>query len=541
MLILAGCIQDCFGYGELESSEYVGGVSAILDAAHPIAEQRITVRLNAAALPAGVATKTTLVIGPPATHTQPVPSLGPTQLPTTPPALVPEVTIIRDETNTVVPTTVSWSSRTAQYAPVFASIPIDCPPAKACVQAYRIRVAMPSLADGEQASVSWDAEAKITWTGATGTCGRPAGASLTIDRADPELVAAETSAFAAPAAIEEDGASLIGRHVIVTSDGPVPSAASMRISTLQHRTGEPSERNPEWRQWIRVIPDNVTNPAADALVGEEPYSMDTLRGGTLDVPILGDCVPREPCRRGYWVVFQNFPAVPPRQGAPAATVGRFAWTATAMTTYARGGPAPPATLTLRVDTLDNPLPPEPTVTEAAAPVTLVTNKVSTALDVAITVPERPQPENGIDRLAASAAIVNFVGNGDGLVTEVRGDGAGPIIGHANGDGRANLIAHPFAACPGTGPCTATFQLVGTFHVERTGSQADTATVSWGVQLLGAPPGTTVTFGRPHELPHPTEPSAGFAILAGLALVLAALVVIRWTRRRPRRATVTRGG
>jgi hypothetical protein len=535
ILIVAGCfgiIGDCFGYGELESGSYAGAASAVLDSAHPIAEQQITIRLSAAALPADIATKATFEVAPD-TNVQPVPSIDPGQTFTTPPSLVPEVTIIRADTNTVVPATVAWASRTGSFRPVFASIPIDCPAAKPCERAYRVRVSAPSLREGEQVSVSWIAQAKLVWTGSSGPCGRPEGATAKLEQTPPRLVAASESAFAAGIA-QENGGNLIARHVTVTSDGSAASSASMRISTAQRATGPSTERNPEWRQWVRVLPDNVNAPVGEALVGDEPYTSAVLRGGTLDVPILGDCPAGVPCRRGYWVVFQNFRPVEPWPGEPdrSLDVGGFAWSAAATATSAEGSTGPPV-LTLQIDDLDSGLPAHPTVAQSAPPITLPTNKVPTALDVTITVPVRPQPENGLDPLAASVAIVNVTGSGVALVAEVRGDGAGPIVGAFNGDGRSNLIAHPFGACPDTGSCTATLQLVGTFHVESSGSQAESASLAWAVQLLGAPAGTTVAFGTPHQLPVAQRLSAGPVIVGALALMLVVLAAVWWRRRRAR--------
>jgi hypothetical protein len=534
-LVLAGCMHDCSGVGEFSSSQYLGQGSATLDAAQPMAEQRITVRINAAALPAGVPTTATLLIGPGA-DARPSPSLEPAVGVVEPPAVVPEVTIIRDDTDTVVPSTISWGADIPGFGPTLAAIPIDCPSGEACERTYRVRIAGPSLGAGEHVSASWFVQAKIEWTGIRSACGIPEGARVDVDTTEPRLIAADRSAFAPVVVSEEAGGGLIARHVTVTSEGPVPSAASMRISVLQPTSGEPSAERPRWRQWVRVLSDTTTTPVADMLVGQEPYHPAALRGGTLDVPILGDCPPAEPCRRGYWVVFQNFPVTSRWFGVPLEAdlpnVGRFAWTATATSGYADPRDAAPR-LGLDVDDVASGLPAEATLTQAADPVTLVTNKVPTALDVTITVPDRRMPANVIDDLAASAVIVNVSGHGVALVTEVQGSGAGPITGFFNGDGSTNLIAHPFDDCPASGPCTATLQLVGTFNVESTGSQDDSAELSWGVELLGAPAGTTITFGPLREIANESGPSVPVVGLGVAGLTFAALALVRWRRRTSR--------
>jgi hypothetical protein len=517
----------------LRSSHYTGSGTATLSAQTPLAEQLISLRINAAALPAAVPTSAELYVFAADDAAPAEASQDPAEV-DAPPLVVPVVMIIREDTGEVMSSTVTWSGQARRERNVYAVIPIDCSVGADCERRYRVRVAAPSLAAGQTVSASWLTQARLDYEGVDSGCGVPSGARAEVEVDSPHMVAASDSGFGTTVPITERAAHLVARHITVTSEGGRPSAAAVRISTVEVNPGnDAAEWNPWYHQWVRVVPDGSTAPVADDLVFKLPSGAEPLPGGTLDVPVLDGCPPGEPCTRGYWVIFQNFPYAPESRFAPARSIqdpGPFAWTAAATASFADTGDMP-ASISVRVDDRDSGLPSDVTVRAKAPPVVLTSNKTPTALDVTITVPARPRPENGIDALAASGVVVNVSGSGVALTTEVQGGGPGPLTGYFNGDGSTNLIAHPFDSCPATGPCTVNLRLVGTFHVEQTGSQRESAELAWAVELVGVPADTTVAFGDLRELSGSAMDPTGFLVPGVAGLVLVGLALLAWKRRR----------
>ena len=503
LLLLVGCIggPDCGASNEIRTSVPSIPNAAVLDAAHPIAEQRFTVHINAEALPTTGTAEPMLIVS----HQAPIPgprSTGATASPSTAPAIVPEVTIIREDTGEVVPATPPANGPGVIFVRgAFTMIALDCPMGEACDRTYRVRFAAPDLKKGQSVPASWSVLLDIAYTGIDTLCGAPNKGAATVETRNPVLVPAARAAFTKPVSHDEAAAPFVARHVTVTSAGPAPDAASLRLRVLQAPRVEPTDTF--WRPWVRVLADGATTPAANALVGGQSYTVPT-DPVTLDVPVLGDCPEGDACRRGYWILFENIEAAPPGPSVldPRPSIlGRMSWSVTATSAFERAGEAAPR-LTVTVDEPTDQSPPPPSLEAAADEVILRTNKVPTALDAVFTVPERPAVRDGLDPLAASFVVVHVRGHGSALVPLLEGDGAEPSRVYFNGDGAANLVAHPFDRCPPTGPCTVTVRLVGTFQVDRYGSQATSAKLSWSVSVLGAPAGTTVTFGDPYEMPAP---------------------------------------
>ena len=500
LLLLAGCIPiggpDCGSRNEIMSMTPSTPSSAVLDVAHPIAEQRFTVHINADALPTTGTTDARIIVLAQRPIPAPVAS-GATGSPAVPP-IVPDVTIIRDDTDEVVPASVPWTGQSARFnAYALASVPLDCPLGEACDRTYRVRFAAPSLKEGESVSPSWSVLVDLAYTGIDTYCGMPDHGTATVEANDPVSVPAARSAFAPPVAHEEAPAALVARHVTVTSDGPSPDAASLRLRIVQASREEASD--PFWRPWVRVLEDGSTTPSASTFVGGSPYGGESADGATLDIPVLDGCPQGDACRRGYWILFENIPAAPERARVlepRPSTLGQMSWSLAAAATYEAAGETAPG-LTVTVDDLADQLPSEGPLEAAADDVVL---KAPTAIDAVLTVPGRPEPRNGLDPLAASVVVVHAKGHGTALVTRLEGDGAEPGEGYFNGDGTTNLVAHPFDRCPAVGPCTVTVRLIGTTLPERSGSKGLSGTLSWSVSVLGAPAGTTVTFGDPDEMP-----------------------------------------
>jgi hypothetical protein len=162
-----------------------------------------------------------------------------------------------------------------------------------------------------------------------------------------------------------------------------------------------------WRQWVRVLPDEGLSPLADALVGDAQYGTGPTGygrgpagGGTLDVPALVGCVPDAPCERGYWVVIQTVPTVPVWWGAPIdlgyGGAAGFRWAASVTGGSPDGATGSPS-VRVRVDRPRGASPAAPSMATDARSVTLTSNRVPTALDVTITVPDARRSATGWTR------------------------------------------------------------------------------------------------------------------------------------------------
>jgi hypothetical protein len=431
----------------------------------------------------------------------------------------------------VLPAATSWQEATDTWRARYVSIPIDCAPGGDCRRSYRIRVSVPGLEGDASVPAAWLTQVKLAWEGVDTPCGQPREARLELEAATPVRLAAGGAAVSPIVVQEETVGPVIARHLTVSSDRAV-DGASLRLALLRTDPVEGASQIPMWRQWVRVLPDEGLSTLADALVGDAQYGTGPTGygrgpagGGTLDVPVLAGCVPDAPCERGYWMVIQTVPTVPVWRGAPIdlgyGGAAGFRWAAS-VTGASPDGVTGSPNVRVRIDAPGGASPAGPSLTSDARSVTLTSNRVPTALDVTITVPERPAIRDGLDPLAGTMAVIHVSGHGYALVPEVRGPGAGPLRGYINGDGATNLLAHPLDSCPPAGACSVTLQLVGTFNVERTGGQADSAELEWQVELLEAPPGSTITFGELHELQVPTD--VGLLPLAAASVVVVGIVV-----------------
>ena len=241
-LILAACITtgDCGGVGEIRSSPYAAEHGVVLSREHPMAEQRVTVHLNAAALPAGASMAPTLLVLP----ADETPALPSPSAPSRDQPIRPfEVTFIREDTGTVVPATAAWDEHDPDVGRILASIPIDCPAGIDCERVYRIRVSAPTGSGGD-APVSWIAQARVAYEGIREGCGSPRNAKADLEATPPTLLPSQRVAFAEPIAREEDGGPIALRHLTVTTDS-APTSASLRVSVVV--PGYSSEQDPAWR------------------------------------------------------------------------------------------------------------------------------------------------------------------------------------------------------------------------------------------------------------------------------------------------------
>lgn len=486
LTILAGCVE-CFGgsqtvYRDRDADKIV------LDVEHPIAEQQVTLHINAGALPTAGKTEATLIV-------QADPDVRPNPASTSESEVVPEFTLIRDD-NEVMPIMIPAGGTSVGYSGHAAMvIPLDCPMGADCDRTYRLRVAAPGMSAGQSLSAAWQVAVQITYTGVKGTCGTPNDAKVTVEATSPEAVPADRTAFADVVERQETVEPLVARHVTITSDAP-PTGASLRLSQTLATDTERSS----WTSWVRVIPDGSATPAASALLGRP--TVQAPDGWIVDAPVLGDCPATGSCERGYWVVFQGWPDAGGPSSAAQSTA-QMTWTVAATATYPDGAQSAPG-LRLTVDDLPDGLAPEVTLEQAADELPLKSNEITTAIDAVFTIPARPAITNGLGPLTASFVVVDLTGRADGLAPRLEGDGAENMTGFFRGDGAASLVAHPFDRCPATGPCTVTVRLVGAFRPDANGWSSGSRLL-WSVSVWGAPPGTTVTFGSPYEIAGSTGP------------------------------------
>ncbi len=503
-----------------------GAVSLVLDAEHPMAEQRVSVHFNAEALPAtGVNSAQFVVSMRPASHGA---SASPGAAPL---AVPPEVTILSDETGQVLALPEQPTLRYMSPEWVRAAVPLDCPPGKSCDRAYRVRVAVPGLTTGQRVSVDWDVLGTVEYSGAAGECGIPNRAAGSAEATAPALIPAAQAAFAMPTEWQQVPGKLVARHLTVTSRGPAPGAASIGLSTAVQLQ---DHRLLSWEHfWVRVLADGATSPVVSQLVGKRLY----VEGGLdivarLDIPVLTDCPATGTCSRGYWIVIDDFDS-----GAEWPSAGLSAdpyqvdWTISGTAAYPHGGTTAPV-LSVAFNDRANPLIPISTVDAAADPVTLTASSESVAIDATLFVPGHPPATAGLDPLAVAVALVDG-SHHSAIGTRIEGGSAGSVAGTLFLD-TGRFVEHPFERCPPAGPCTVTLRLIGDLRPRQLGSGPDSATLSWTIQMVGAPLGTTVTFGRPYVL----SPSLSLVIDLRIVVGLAAIVLVtiwqvrrRWRRRR----------
>jgi len=531
-LLLVACIggPDCGAIQEIRSYPSAAPERIVLDVAHPVAEQGVTVHLNAAALPADASFDARLYVlaaEDPEAEPTPAPSA-----PSTDPAhRAFEVTVVDEGTGAVIPASAPWEGSIVGVGRPLASIPISCSAGIACDRSYRLRFAIPEGVSGA-VPFAWTVLTRVTYVGVHAPCGMPSGARTELETMPPTTLTSDRVATAAPVGGDEDGGAVRVHHLTITADR-APRDASLRLAIT--RPGFESEQDPAWRQWVRVIEDDESTPLADALVGASPYTGIAIQGGTLDVPVLGDCPEDGACERGYWLIFQNFAAAPRPAvwgpDTPPPSLGKMTWTVSARGTYATGGDA--GRLGLAIDD-DRRTAPEPsTVSASAQDVNVSGGAAPTAVDVTFGVPDRPTGSPGPDAFATSFAIVHIQASGKSLQTRLEGDGAGPLTGYANGDGTVNLVAHPLDPCPASGTCSAVVTLVAGGTLPWSGSERGSGVLDVSVDLIDAPPGSTVSVGEPYVLPAAPPSALPIAPLAAVALIGLLLVVLAVALRRRR--------
>jgi hypothetical protein len=530
-LFVGACIggPDCGLTGEIRSLPYDDGATAELDRADPVAEQRVTVRLNAAALPADSSFEATLLVLAPEGTSGPSPTPATTQIVPVRPF---EVTVISEDTGTIVPATASWDERLLGFGPVLASIPIDCPAGSDCERSYRVRVAAAHGID-EAVSASWTVQARVTYSGVRTTCGIPGDPEADVETSAPVSLPSERIAISEAVGRDETGGQLEVRHMTVTAERAV-AAASLRLSIV--RPGLESEEDPAWRQWVRVFADDGAAPLADTLVGPAPYTGTALGGGTVDVPVLADCPRVGRCSRGYWIVFQSFAAAP-RWAArgpdtPPPSLGAMTWTASAIASFEVDVGADAISVTIDEDVSAG-IDPDRMTTASLDEVTVSGGAAPTAVDITFQVPERIAEADGLDPFGPSVAIVHVRASGHALQVRLDGPGAGPLTGYVNGDGATNLVAHPLDACPASGPCAAVVTLLAGGTLPWSESDRGDGVLDVAVDLAGAPPGSTIAIGEPYLLP--ASPATGEAPIAPILLgAVAAVLLVALLARRARR-------
>jgi hypothetical protein len=508
------------------------GASSVLDAAHPVVERQSVLRMNAAALPTEPLTEATIsvVLSPVVQQTPGADSPGSDSSASSPTVTL---TLIRNDTGAIIAHTAlppAWQGDATDSAP------IDCPLGQACERFYHVRLSAPGLPVGASIPVMWTVRTDVRYSAGASKCGPPDHAVVQFSSFPPDLVPSSLVAVAGPIGRDEPGGAVVARHVTVRSSAGgasaavVPDAAFARLSIV-----EASQDNsaPSWRPWVRVIADDGDVPLADERLGRS--SVRSGNSGTLEFPVLGGCPTGGSCTRGYWLIFESFVESPPGgySGASAVTLGQLSWTVDAVAVYAKTTETLPS-ISLSADDLAPGLERATTLESEPVSVTLDHPGTPTAIDVTLTVPERPTPKNGLDPLAASAAVVHVFATGHELAVYLAGDGAAPLQGYFNGNGSVDLVAHPFGHCSSAGPCTALVRLIGTFPLPGPyGSQETTAELMWTLDLLGVPADTTFVVGQPADANANANANASGGYqpwlvvgLLAIALVGAAVLITR---------------
>jgi hypothetical protein len=502
-----------------------------LSAEQPFVEQRVDVSINAAALPADLSADAAAlearwsltsggpVPGPPGPEPDPVSS-----------AL--QVTFVREDTGMVEPR-IGIPETTAEGQGEFNTprVGLNCEPGLACQRSYRVILSLARPEPGASMLIGWSISGTVDYTGRHyDRCGPPEAAEVTVN-AGPAVVGGASGLARAELAPASEMGTVVVRHVTVSRGATDASGADQRSSAWSRVNVHKAvaQGGEAWRTWLRVVGDDGTL-LADGPLGEAyAANVDT----SVDFPVLAGCERQASCERGYWLIFQSFASAPPFAGEGPTNLGQFAWSVEASATSAEGEPA--GGLSLSVD--DPSAGESPSVLDIGPiSVTLDETEIPHAVDVAFTL-DRPPVDGGLDPLAAAVAIIHAEGHGVGVGMRVEGDGAGPLRGSANGDGRWNLIAHPFDACETAGPCQATIRLVAEYAgPQEYGSQEEGAQVDWRISLLGAPPGMGFAIGDVVVGPPPASgPPVLTSVVAIAVLAVVALAVWVGFARTRRRA------
>lgn len=525
VLSFVNSFGDC---GQQEVGRFSQVQVVTLDADQPMVEQDVAIAMDEATLPvdlAAGAASLSVEFEYAVDQKGSASGVGATAMPGSGEAAAAEfeVLFVRQETNRI-DARVGFPPASGDKGVFRAELPLDCSGGQACARDYRVLIAWATPREGVSVSASWSVQAVVFYANSYSRCGPPQSAAVTLDAGRPNTISAGQIVRAGLASQQEDNV-IVARHVTVEASAMLGERPDLGYARLSVRKAN-AER-PAWRMWVRVMTDDGAL-LVDAPLGD-PYTAQVDH--TVEFPILADCESVASCSRGYWIIIQSFSSAPPFEGEQeAADFGELAWSLDAAVQSRTAGEQP---LQLAISLDESP--PDELSTRGAGPkdVVLAEPNSPRSVEIAISL-EGPPPAlpSDLDPLARSFVIVHAEGHGTGVRMSVTGDGAGPLTGHANGDGRWNLIAHPFDACPNAGPCHVALNLVADFAGEREyGPRGTSAFVTWRVTLIGAPEDAVTTFGEVIDLSAPGP--AGLPVLA-ILLVLGAIAIAARYRIGPKK-------
>jgi hypothetical protein len=222
--------------------------------------------------------------------------------------------------------------------------------------------------------------------------------------------------------------------------------------------------------------------------------------------------------------------------SPKPGVGGIDWQLGALALQESGGAVAPLELAIDLEPPD--LGPAPILQTETIRMD-IDPQVERFVDVTLHVPadlRAAKPTGAPEPLRAAYVVANVNGFGVAHGYHLEGVGVGPFRGGANGSSAANLIT--FDACPATGPCDTVVRMVGVLTPDPHSSMSGIPNVTWQLNVLGAPPGTTARIGSVQERPR-TDSAGGpngvspLVLLAavGAALAIGGLLVRRRGRGR----------
>ncbi len=511
-------------------------VTVRLDAAHPVAEQRVVVSFNADALPKDLrAGAVTFSVVRPLALPRPSPSLATTRTsrpaspsgsatgvrtPGQPVPSVPDPDAAVRVTFLDGPT--SRALATVQPDPIasgvgfrrdeLAVLVLDCRAAEACSHDLRIVVSLvdPGSLVGATAT-TWAFRAEVDY-GFHGCAGPPYTAAATIQPEPPvRLDAAETASTAA-----EDASlsgTLLARHVTVSTEA-APQSAWLHLAIRRSAS--------TWVPWLVILPDDGGAAAFDGLLAL-PYRGDPEQ--TVDAPVFERCTPGRPCRAGYWIAIRGVPfsGGSNLSWAPGRDFGLVNASIEAVALARADSADAPLDVRLTLDGEPIELGDAPADLTGDIPMPLAAD-TSRAIEVRLHVPARPAVAAGdLDPLRAAYVVVRVRSTGSGVGGHLDGAGAGPLF--AGPGGFDALIAHPFDDCPPVEACDRTIRLVGTYQsssgYEPGSPQGDT----WRVFALGAPVAVSASVGAAVDAPLPNPDSAGERQIPLFVVLIVGIVVV----------------
>ena len=518
-ILIANSFREC------NASPWIQGVASTmstvtLDAAHPVAEQTVTVQIPALALPEDVIADAILlkvepeVIAP----ASPSPSSGSTT-PRPSGSADPGADLVDVAFIGLDPGTTAGRIVPAIDEPVLAESPsartalLDCPPGVACERMYRVIVSLAEAPGARAVELRWQPSVLIQ-ASSFGGCpdtvpSRPSVEATTPTAAGVQLASAHLAPMAA-------SGTVIANHLRLETQA-AGDAAWVRLEVDTEPAG--------WLPWVRVT-DDAGRMLVDGPLGR-PWT--PQERSLIEVPAFTRCTEGAACSDGLWVVVQAIPSdVPPFEPrwTPLAPPARFNWAAS-VSTMGRAGATPPVPR-IAIDATA----PDPGATPAvviAAPTVPLADGVTRSVEASIHVPAQAAEATDPDWRLGAFAVASWYGHGIRVAAWVEGAGASSIRGGASGDGTANLVAHPFDECPPSSPCDVTLHLVSRFSADPRSSVGGEPKSVWSLSLLGVPANSTVTFGDPVD--EREEGSVPGNLIPGLAvLAVGVLVVILLARR-----------